>query len=261
MSQSPAPSSPKQLASQISGQISGALEWWDVAGVSYDFSDDGEAWLKDEEEAPKPLAKIATKKTEAEQVAPDPKLAQLGGEADAWPKDLAAFRQFWLESPSLDDGGTHPRIASRGEVGAKLLVLVPMPEAADSDVLLSAAHGRLVANMASAMGYDAADVSIIAALPRHMASPDWQGLAQRGLGKLLTHHIGLAQPERMIVLGRSILPLLGHDPAQAPATINKTSIQGGQLPSLAGFAPERLLQHARSRAGLWKRWLEWTVSE
>lgn len=263
MNHSPSPSSPKQVAEQISSQISGALEWWEVAGVSHDFSDEAEAWFKDEvEEAPAlaPTPKQASKKSE-QKTAEAEQLVPLGGGKESWPKDLATFRTFWLEEKSLDDGGTHPRIASRGEAGAKLLVLVPMPENTDSDILLGGKQGVLVSNMTKAMGYDAAEVGIIAALPRHMASPDWAGLGARGLGDLLEHHIGLAAPERLIVLGRGILPLLQHDPAQAPATIKQTSIQGTNIPSLAGFAPERLLQHAKSRAGLWKRWLEWTGTE
>lgn len=259
MNHSPAPSPPKHVADQISG----ALEWWGVAGVSYDFSGDGEAWLKEESEEAPLLATPLTsdsKKSERDASAEE-KIVPLGGGSDNWPKDLAAFRKFWLEDKTLDDGGTHPRLASRGEAGAKLMVLIPMPEASDSDILLGGQQGILIANMTKAMGYKQADVGIIAALPRHMASPDWQGLAARGLGDLLEHHIGLAGPERLIMLGRGILPLLGHDPAQAPATINQTSIQGTKLPSLVGFAPERLLQHAKSRAGLWRRWLEWSGSE
>ena len=63
---------------------------------------------------------------------------------------------------------------------------------------------------------------------------------------------------RAIVLGRSILPLLGHNPAQAAPAVSELSIQGRPLPLLWTYAPENLLKSARERATLWQRWLEWT---
>src|SRR5690606_37775525 len=80
-----------------------------------------------------------------------------------------------------------------------------------------------------------------------------------GLGEILLHHIILADPGRLLVLGTRILPLLGHDPAQAAPGISELAIQGRKVPVLTSYAPERLLGNARQRAGLWRTWLDWTV--
>ena len=61
-----------------------------------------------------------------------------------------------------------------------------------------------------------------------------------------------------MVLGTRVLPLLGHDPAQAAPGVSELAIQGGNLPVLASYAPERLLGSARQRAALWQQWLAWT---
>ena len=74
----------------------------------------------------------------------------------------------------------------------------------------------------------------------------------------MKHLIGLLRPKRLLVFGHSILPLLGHGPAQGAPAVSELAIQGQTVPLLSTYAPERLLENARLRAGLWQRWLEWT---
>ena len=52
------------------------------------------------------------------------------------------------------------------------------------------------------MGIAAGPASIVAsALPRHAPHPDWAALARDGLGDVLAHHVTLAAPQRLLVLG------------------------------------------------------------
>ena len=234
----------------LAESIAAAQAWWREAGVDLAFHDEPQAWLA--EEAPPVEAKAV------EPNAAPPPRPKLGGDPAAWPQDLAAFRRWWLEEPSLDAGGTHPRIAPRGEAGAPLMLLVPMPEADDGDTLLSGREGRLLASLAHAMALAPEQVYLAAALPRHTSLPDWERLSAEGLGEILLHHIRLADPQRLIVLGMRILPLLGHDPAQAAPAVSELTIQGRAVPMLTSYAPDRLLANARQRAALWQRWLDWT---
>ena len=235
-------------------RIAAAQAWWREAGVDYAYGDEPAGWLADDTPPDDPPAPLRSEPS----VAPP---RQVGGDPAQWPHDLATFRQWWLEEPSLDAGGTAPRIVPRGEAGAPLLVLVPMPEADDRDTLLSGPQGRLLASFALACGLAPEQAYFAAALPRHTPLPDWERLRAEGHGEVLLHHLHLADPKRLIILGRSILPLLGHDPAQAAPAFTEISIQTRKLPLLASFAPERLLANARQRAGLWQRWLEWTDGE
>ena len=138
------------------------------------------------------------------------------------------------------------------------MVLVPMPEEADRDRLLLGQQGQLVGNMLTAMGVSEDAAYLASALPRHARHPDWQALADRQLGQVVAHHVNLAAPKRLLVLGRAMLPLFGHDPAQAGAKPRRIEVQGCGVPALASFGPEALLQTPRFRAGLWRGWLEWT---
>lgn len=236
----------------LADSIAAAQAWWREAGVDLDFQDEPRAWLASPaaDEAPSPVATPAPPSP--------PPIPAIGGDRAAWPQDLTAFHQWWLSESSLDEGGTYPRIAARGEPGAPLMMLVPMPEAEDSETLLSGPQGRLLHSLALAMGANPDGIYVAAALPRHMAMPDWPGLAARGQGDILSHQIELAAPERLLVLGRGILSLLGHDPAQGAPVPNEFTIQDRSVPLLASFSPARLLENARLRAGLWRRWLNWT---
>jgi len=236
--------------STLAESIAAAQAWWREAGVDLSFHDEPQAWLADETPRMEPGAA-------ADAPAPPPE-PRIGGDPSAWPQDLGAFRRWWIEEPSLDEGGMAPRIAPRGETGAVLMILVPMPEAGDRDTLLSGPEGRLLASFAAAAGLEAAQVSVAAALPRRTPVPDWERLRGEGLGEILLHHLRLAAPQRLMVLGTRILPLLGHDPAQASPGVSELTIQGRPVSLLASYAPERLLGNARQRAALWRAWLDWT---
>jgi DNA polymerase len=241
--------SPPTLAEQLAV----AHDWWREAGVDSQFADEPRNWLErpaeKPPEAPPPAASAKP---------PEPVLPPLGGASASWPQTLDEFAPWWLAGEQIDTGGTGPRVAPRGAAGADLMILVPMPEEADRDRLLSGQQGQLIANMLAAMGISEDAAYIASALPRHAHHPDWQALADRQLGQVIAHHVNLAAPKKLLLLGPAMLPLFGHDPAQAGAKPRRIEVQGCRVPALASFGPEALLQTPRFRAGLWRGWLDWT---
>jgi DNA polymerase len=237
----------------LAEQIGAAQDWWREAGVDVDFADEPRNWL---EQPAKLAAKPEPTKLAARPV--HPLIAPLGGDPATWPQTLAEFEPWWLSNAQIETAGTAPRIAPRGIAGAELMVLVPMPEANDSDRLLSGPHGQLVANMLRAMGIPEERAFLAAALPRQAHHPDWAALAGRELGKVLVHLVNLVAPKRLLVLGRAMLPLFGHGsahPGQKPLSIE---LQGSPVPALVSFGPENLLETPRFRKLLWHGWLDWT---
>ena len=179
----------------LAESVAAAQAWWREAGVDLAFHDEPQSWLA--EDAPADAPAVAVQKPAS------PEKPRIGGDPSALPQDLPAFRKLWLEEPTLDDGGPNPRIAPRGEAGAALMLLVPMPEADDAETLLSGPEGRLLASLATAMGLSPDAVHLAAALPRRTLLPDWERLRADGLGEILLHHIRLAEPKRLIVLARA----------------------------------------------------------
>lgn len=240
--------------SPLQADIAAALDWWREAGVDAAYSDEPRGWLADPEaEAPAAEAIKPTK------VAPPPvPAAKIGGPRAAWPGDLAAFRQWWLAEPLLDEGGLAPRVAPLGDAGAELMVLIAMPEESDRDTLLSGPQGRLLDGFLAAAGLAPEQVYRAAALPRHTPLADWAQLTTQGMGDVLAHHVALARPKRLLVLGRVVLPLCGHDPAQGAQKLRSFNHEGGRVPALFEAGLERLLGNWQLRARLWQRWLDWT---
>lgn len=227
-----------------------ALDWWRDAGVDYVFKDEVQALLSQNKAAPaKAMPTAGAGVEEAQPVAVDPDIT----ESDL-PDDLVAFQKWWMEAEALSSGPS-ARIAPRGNVGAPLMFLVPIPEVDDREQLLAGPQGRMLTNIARALGVSADAPYFTSALPSAITLPDWDGFAANGLGAALHRHIALAKPERVVILGSKLPALLGHDASAPPETF--TEIAG--IPALATFAPERLLDHPRQRARLWHRLLEWTA--
>lgn len=246
---------PAAPAPSLAESIAAAQAWWREAGVDFAYIDEPLGWFAEPEDE----AKTAPTPRPTPKAEPEPApLPAIGGDRANWPQNLADFRQWWLKEPSLDQGGTSPRIAPRGEADAPLMMLVAMPEESDRDTLLQGAEGRLLASLAVAMGLTPDAVYLATALPRHTPMPDWGKLGAQGYGEVLLHHIHLANPRRLMVFGRDVLPLLRHDPTQAAPFTGELTIQGRQLPLLASYAPTRLLGNGRWRGQLWRRWLDWS---
>lgn len=237
----------------LAEQVAAAHDWWREAGVDSQFDDEPRNWL---EKRVKPVEEALPSAGPAK--AAPVAIPPLGGPASAWPQTLADFAAWWLASDDLDTGGGAQRIAPRGMAGADLMILVPMPEETDRDSLLSGEQGKLIRNMLAAMGIAEDAAYLASALPRHAHHPDWAALAARDLGKVLAHHVNLAAPKRLLVLGRAMLPLFGHDPAQAGAKPRQIALEGCAVPALVSFGPDALLQTPRFRGGLWRAWLDWT---
>lgn len=234
----------------LAEQLAAAHDWWRDAGVDLTFSDEVTVWLTDPAaQAPAP---VTTPKPSVQSAAPAEREPRL--RAADLPDNLEALRHWWASSANPFAAPAARNLAPRGAAGAALMVIAPMPEAGDGELLLAGAHGRLVANLANALGIDGGQVFIASALPAHQPLPDWPNLAFDGLGTAVVRLVEVVQPQRVLLLGSKLPQLMGHDPAAPPESF--TAI--GATPTLVTFAPDRLLDHPRQRARLWRRLLDWT---
>ena len=248
---------PHQRASLRPADIAAALAWWREAGVDLDYGETPVAWLEPARDPAAPLSAPARPRAEPEPAAA-PMVAVFGGDAASWPARLADFADWWLTEPSLDEVQLGQRVPPRGSAGARLMVLVAQPEPDDADRLLTGPEGRLLEAMLGAMGMGADDVYVAAVLPRHTPLADWAGLAARGAGAVLAHHIGLVAPERLLVFGGTILPLLGHDPTHSAQTLPSFNHEGRGVPLLAARDLGAMLARPAWKAAFWRAWLDWT---
>ncbi len=243
------------IATDLSAAIAAALDWWREAGVDLDYDDAARDWLAGTapaataEPTPQPLVMAAKP--------PPPPAPKIGGDPGTWPADHAAFVQWWLSEPLLDNGQVFARIAPRGPCKAPIMVLVDHPEAGDSDRLLAGEEGRLLDAILRAIGIEPQAAYVASLLPRHMPLPDWDALAASGLGDLALHHVALAAPQRLITFGKHVSSLLGNDPAKSADPARHFYQVGAGVPALAAPALATLMARPRGKAGLWRALLEW----
>ncbi len=238
----------------LKDEIEAALDWWRLAGVDADFSDDATDWLAEPEPVEATPTALTPKAVAGESSKPEPReFPDLLGEAP--PTDLASFRKFWMDAPQLTLAGSARRVAPRGERGAKLMVLIATPEKGDGERLLSGPQGRLLARILAAMELSEDEVYAASCVPQALPLADGQGLLRAGFGQVLARHVQLAAPERLLVLGTNVLPLLGHDAAQQPESVQEFAAEGEAVPLFVAEGLDALAGMPRLKARFWRRWL------
>lgn len=236
-------------------QLAAAVDWWRDAGVDLEFVDTAREWLA-KADAADPAG--FTPQFVVPDLPPPPPAPKIGGDGTDLPATLAEFAAWWMTEPTLDAGQVYDRVPPRGPANAELMVLVDYPEQGDSQRLLDGPDGRILDAVLAALGIAADQAYVASCLPRHMPMPDWAALAEAGLGRIVAHHIALAAPRRLIVLGPHISSLLGHDPAKTADSLPRFNHEGGNLPVLVAPGLVRLASRPRDKAGLWTAWLDWT---
>ena len=238
-------------------ELAAAQAWWREAGVDLAYADHATHWL----EASR--AQAAQSNAEPVMQAPGPAASakpikpRIGGDRTLWPTTLTDFAGWWLTEPSLDPAPAAQRVLPVGPHGAPLMVLVAMPEPGDSAGLLAGRHGLLLDAILTAFGFARPEIYLASILPRPVAAPDWAAMTSAGLGEVLAHHVALAAPRRLIVFGRDVSSLLGHDPAQVAQSSLRFNHEGGSVPLAFAPALEALLERPALKRGLWARWLDW----
>lgn len=239
-------------------ELAAAQAWWREAGVDLAFSDDATDWLAaTRTQAAQPFADPVLQASKSAPPTP-PAKPRIGGDRASWPTTLEDFAGWWLTEPSLDPAPAAQRVLPSGPHGAPLMVLVAMPEPGDDAALLQGRQGRLLDAILAAFGHSRDQVYLASILPRPIAAPDWAAMTAGGLGEVLAHHVALAAPQRLIVFGRDVSSLLGHDPAQVAQSSLRFNHEGSSVPLTFAPSLEALLERPALKRGLWARWLDWT---
>lgn len=216
-----------------------ALDWWAEAGVDTLADDSPRDWL----------AATANAATTA-QIIP---ILPTPAAAVTLPETLAAMRALLLSDAAIP-GPANARIDAAGDPASGVAVVVDMPEADDraSGSLLSGEVGALFDRMLGAIKLDRTQLYLIPFSPARPTTGRLSEAHIKALKPLLLHHLALAAPKKLLLLGDApVQALLGQPAAKARDARHAVSIGGADLPAVATIHPRLVAMKREWRPLIW----------
>jgi uracil-DNA glycosylase family 4 len=217
----------------LDGLAHSISDWWAQAGVDTFVDETPRDWLAAVRPAPSVEASSA-----AVVAAPVPPPRA------ALPADLGDFRAWLLADPSIP-GRPAARLDAQGDAANGIMILVDMPETEDRAAgrLLSGAAGALLDRMLVAMGLSRDAIYLASFSPARPASGMLDPAAIAQLLVPLRHHLALAAPKKLLLMGEApAQALLGLGSQAARGRAHAIDLADRSLPVIATFPPRFIVQ-------------------
>lgn len=245
-------------SSDLAAELASTLEWWEAAGADSLVAEEPRDWLKAAPAPPQSVipAKAGTSGPASALPSPDAGFRRDDGKApDPLPDQLPLLLDWFKTSPSLPYASpSAPRVCPSGDPAAGLMILAAMPSGEDcaSGTLVSGAAGRLFDRMLAAIGRsrDTAYIAGLSCLRPAGGRLDPAGAAR--CAEIARHHIGLAAPKAVLLLGDSCSrALLGLGAAEARGRVHRVEAGGRGFDALVTLHPDFLLSQPAAKALAW----------
>jgi DNA polymerase len=225
--------------------LASALEWWRDAGVETLAEDEPRDWLA----RPVVLAEaVAGPAGEA--------IAATAAPEVPLPDTLDGFIFMRMGEAAPEADWLTARIGPNGPADADLMILTDMPEADDSESLMSGTTGRLLDRMLAAIGQKRESVHLAPLAWARPLTGQVPADAEARLVELARHHIELVAPKKLLLLGQTANRVLGTTNGSAPANgIHDFNHSRGNTVTVATFHPRFLMERPAAKAEAWKHLL------
>ncbi|MEO8722847.1 MAG: uracil-DNA glycosylase [Sphingobium sp.] len=223
--------------------VDALMAWWTLAGVDAAVGEGPVNWLR-------PVAATAPV-TQEQGANPSPT-----AHPAALPDTLEAFHAWLADSPGLAEASWHgPRILPVGPVAARLMVILDVPDQADTHAsgLLAKDSDTLLTAILRAIGVDRNEAYLcsLAVLRPFGGVMDAEMLGR--LGERMRHHISLVSPAALLILGdgtsRALVPTNASGASRYIPDVNHA---GGTIPGVATFHPRLMLHQPSAKAECWR---------
>jgi DNA polymerase len=225
---------------QIAASAESLLQWWSDAGVDCLVDEAPRDWLR-----PTAAATLRIDASTPRTEAPKPIL----------PDQLDLFRAYLVQEESLPFAlPAAPRVCPSGDPAAGLMMLTHMPDAADcgAGALLSGPAGQLFDRMLAAIGRDRASIYLASLSCLRSPNGDFPGDSAAHCAALARHHVALAAPKALLLLGDACCKaLLGLSVVQARGRWHALTTPVGEVATLASFHPSYLLDQPAAKRYAW----------
>ncbi|GAO78539.1 MULTISPECIES: uracil-DNA glycosylase family protein [unclassified Sphingopyxis] len=238
-------------------------DWWSLAGVDALVGEQPAGWLV----TPPANDAAAAKPKRVVQAEPElpplpPALQRQDAAEDAEPKGPVVFPDDWTEfrnwlAESDDVPGSQwdaHRVLPVGDAGAPLMLLTAWPEIDDQQggTLFSGAAGKLLDAMLQAIGMARSDCYVASLAVTRPAGGRCDGEEAAELDRLLWHHLRLAKPGRLLLIGSDIVRMAAATALpDARGRLLNINQDGGNLEAVAVAHPTMLLARPAQKAAAW----------
>ncbi|MBD8678822.1 uracil-DNA glycosylase family protein [Sphingomonas sp. CFBP 13720] len=223
------------------GQAASALEWWHDAGVDLLVEDVPRDWFAVPPPTAVPVA-VAS-----------PRAAAALAAVDALPDTLDAFVAWRASDAAPEATWNVDPIPFAAVADAPLMVLADIPEEDDSAEagLLTGPVGVLLDRMLAAIGLSRAEIAVATIAAARPLTGHVSPASATELYRLARHHVTLARPRRLLLLGDAPrLAMLGEPVERGALQILEHG--GIACPTIATFHPRFLLAQPRMKAEAWR---------
>ena len=243
------------------------FDWWTLAGVDALVGEVPAGWLDASpinnaindnapqkrrslsvvEAPPPPLPEALQKKSPVdENIARGPVV---------FPADWAEFQSWLAQHPDVP--GTQwdgRRVLPVGAQGAKLMVVAAWPEqeCQQRGDLLCGDAGKLLDNMLRAIGLTRDDCYLATMAITRPAGGRCSPAELPELQRLLSHHLALAQPQRLLLLGADITQIVTQNSLnRARGKLLSVGSDAGHIESVAVPHPALMVNRPAHKAAAW----------
>ena len=269
-----------------SALISSYLQWWSDAGLIDAVADDAYDWFSAPaaisrpplpgQPAPSGQAALSDAGTimptshTARQDTAEPPLAvaprsaapHVAASATALPRvavpmpnELVAFEEWLASTPDLPGAHWSPiRLMPQGPAGASLMILADAPDVADieSGQLASGPAGRLLDAMLAAIGLKRDAVRLGSLALTRPVGGRLDGEAATQLARIAAHHVRLARPQHILLLGQQTCQLMtGENVPPDDHGQREINLDGGKRAVSAIHHPRLLLERPLLKRSAW----------
>lgn len=228
--------------------IDSLMDWWALAGVDVAIDETPTHWLT----AKNTPSKVEAPSRPAAATAPAPVTVK---PADL-PASLDAFTEWFARDTTLlAHYPVSRRVMPAHVPGVDLMVVADVPEAGDVEAgrLLSGDVGLLIDRMLSAIARDRTSVRLATIAPARPANGRLDDSEQALLAPILRHHVELATPKKLWLLGRAASrAILGMDESEAAGRLHSVNQNGGMMDVIATVHPRILLRNPNLKARVWE---------
>lgn len=238
-------------------------DWWSLAGVDALVGEAPAGWLA------APPANDPAPVRPKMAAAPEPELAPLPaalqrqevmeapvakGPAEP-PTEWATFQRWLDEHPDVPGSQWDARrVLPVGEAGAPLMLLTAWPEIDDQQggTLFSGPAGKLLDAMLAAIGTKREQCYLASLAVTRPPGGRCDEVAAAELDRLLWHHLRLAVPDRLLLIGGDITRMAANIALpDARGRLLDLNQDGGKVEAVAIAHPAMLLARPAQKAAAW----------